>query len=48
MTECKTCHEQYDEAKQIHVPLETEQARGMMTIRFVTGCKVLDKPQEEE
>lgn len=43
MTTCPTCHQEYDETKVIHIPLESEQTRGMMTIRFVTGCKELPK-----
>ncbi len=39
MTVCPSCHQQYDESKVAHIPIESESARGMMTIRFVTGCK---------
>lgn len=46
MKVCETCHQNYDESKVIHIPLESEQARGMMTIRFVTGCKEI--PMEKK
>ena len=41
MKTCPTCGRQYDAGKVYHVPVESEQNRGMMTIRFVTGCKEL-------
>lgn len=40
---CPNCQKEYDESKVIHLPVETEQNRGMMTIRFVTGCKEIPK-----
>lgn len=39
MKVCPSCKQAYDESKVAHVPIETESSRGMMTIRFVTGCK---------
>lgn len=47
MKVCETCHQQYDETKVAHVPLETESARGMMTIRFVTGCKEISVEKKD-
>jgi hypothetical protein len=38
---CATCGQTFDETKVLHIPMETEQNRGLMSIRFVTGCKEL-------
>lgn len=36
---CKSCNRKYDQTKVIHVPLEKEETRGMLTIRTTEGCK---------
>ena len=40
MLTCKTCGKSYDSDKERHVPQMAEETRGMMVIRFATGCKV--------
>lgn len=43
MKTCPHCKKEYDAGKYAHLPIESEESRSMMTIRFVTGCKEIER-----
>lgn len=40
MLKCPSCGKEYDTAKEKHVPQIVEDTRGLMVIRYSSGCKV--------
>lgn len=41
---CQSCKKDYDASKVVHIPVEIEESRGMMTMRTATGtCKEVEK-----
>lgn len=41
---CPHCKKEYDEKTTVHVPIEVEVSRGMMTMRTLSGeCKELER-----
>jgi hypothetical protein len=38
---CPTCGKPYDDAVEKHTPRMVEETRGMMVIRFNSGCDVV-------
>lgn len=40
MLRCSSCGKEYDPKAEKHVPKISEETRGMLVIRFSTGCTV--------